>query len=97
MLHQPTNSAGNFNYNAFIYTNQNWGQHFHKNFELIYVIEGSANIGLNNDFHKLEKGELLLIFPYDSLPLRTLRQDLNMFNFIPVYQKGILVSRKNET
>ncbi len=64
MLHQPTNSAGNFNYNAFIYTNLNWGQHFHKNFELIYVIEGSANIELNNDFHKLEKGELLLIFPY---------------------------------
>ncbi len=64
ILHQVTNSRGNYNYNAFIYNNIYWVPHFHGNFELIYVYEGNVNISLNGVAEVLHKGELILIPPY---------------------------------
>ncbi len=63
MIHQVTNSRANFNYNAFIYENITWETHFHKNFELIYSIEGTHTIYIEQKKHTLNKGELLLIPP----------------------------------
>ena len=39
--HQPTNSQGNFSYNACIYNGESWETHFHKNFEAVYVYKGN--------------------------------------------------------
>ena len=40
IFHQPHNSKTNYNYNAFFYQKEKWDPHFHKNFEVIYVLEG---------------------------------------------------------
>lgn len=58
------NSTGNFNYNALIYTKSYQKHHFHKNYELVYVMEGSASIKMNSTSYILQKSEMILIFPY---------------------------------
>ena len=63
MIHQVDNSAGGFNYNAYIYTNVFWDFHFHENYELIYAVEGDVRVTTNGLSHILHKGELLLISP----------------------------------
>jgi len=62
-IHQPINSKGNFNYNAFIYVNGSWKPHFHANYELIYIFDGDLEVKLNNYSITLRKSELLLINP----------------------------------
>ena len=56
MIHQPTNSRRNFNYNAFIYSDTVWESHFHGNYELIYTLKGYSD--------ELSRGELILLSPY---------------------------------
>ena len=63
MLHQIHNSMGNFNYNAYIYTNVFWDFHFHENYELVYALEGDVRVTTNGISHLLHKGELILISP----------------------------------
>lgn len=62
--HQILNSRGNYNYNAFLYTDENYINHFHKNYELIYVAKGTAHIDINGKSNNLLQGDLLLISPY---------------------------------
>lgn len=64
VYHQPHNSRSNYNYNAFIYTNVEYGQHFHSNYELIYVIEGECETTVDGIPEKLHRGELLVIPPF---------------------------------
>lgn len=65
IFHQPGNSLSRNNFNAKFYKNEIWEQHFHKNFELIYVIRGSVNCLLNNKKCLLKKGDFGLCLPYD--------------------------------
>lgn len=60
LYHQPHNSSGNYNYNANIYHNVEWSYHFHKNFELIYVISGKISCTINNKSEILEAGDFAL-------------------------------------
>lgn len=64
IMHQPTNSQGNYNYNAFIYTDTFYEPHFHGNLELIYVIDGELQLVINGKEHIMHPGESYLIFPY---------------------------------
>ena len=64
LQHQVTNSRGNYNYNAFIYTDTVWDNHFHSNFELVYGMAGETMVTCSGISHILQKGELLLISPY---------------------------------
>lgn len=64
LIHQITNSKGNYNYNAYIYRCNGFQNHFHKNFELVYVIDGSVEMNINGEDTKLTEGETLLISPY---------------------------------
>ncbi len=64
IIHQPTNSQGNYNYNAFIYTDTIYEPHFHGNLELIYVSKGKMQLIINGISQELEPGDLYLIFPY---------------------------------
>ena len=70
LIHQITNSVGNFSYNAIVYKNTFWDFHFHANYELIYVIEGSGQIFVNGREELLTKGEAVLIPPYAPHSLR---------------------------
>lgn len=63
VYHQYLNSGGTFNYNAFVYKDFGWSKHFHKNYELAYVIDGSVQVTTNSEIETLEKDELILISP----------------------------------
>ena len=65
LFHQSHNSLSNYNYNAFVYTDQIWEYHFHKNLELIYVMDGAVNCTVNNVAYRLKKGDFGLCLPYD--------------------------------
>ena len=64
ILHQIGNSQSNYHYNAYIYQNCYWEPHFHKSFELIYVIDGTARISVNGVRETLNAEELILLCPY---------------------------------
>lgn len=71
MFHQITNSIGNHNYNKTIYQNIKWEYHFHKNFELIYVISGKVKMTSGDMTDILEEGQFAFVLSnkihsYDS-------------------------------
>ena len=64
MIHQSSNSKGNYNYNATIYKKTSWQMHFHKNYELIYVIKNTVSVKTNSIDMVMNAGDFLLIPPY---------------------------------
>lgn len=93
ILHQVSNSRGNYNYNAYIYRNASWTPHFHGNYELIYVFEGTANISVNGIADVLCQGELILLPPYTvhSLDITDGKTWVGVFSedFIASFAKNI--------
>ncbi|MBE6639725.1 MAG: helix-turn-helix domain-containing protein [Ruminococcaceae bacterium] len=91
ILHQVSNSLGNYNYNAFVYRDTNWEAHFHGNFELIYVFEGTANITVNGISDTLQESELILLPPHTvhSLQVTSSKVWVGVFSedFIDIYAK----------
>lgn len=65
IFHQPHNSLGNFNYNLRFYTGESWDFHFHKNLELICVLQGNMECTVNSVPHTLGIGDFGLCLPYD--------------------------------
>ena len=63
IFYQKTNSVGNYNYNNKIYSPCEWGHHFHKNFELVYVMEGEIEVCLDDKMGIVREGEFVLAFP----------------------------------
>ena len=63
LLHQASNSFNHRNYNAFIYEKCNWTFHFHKSYELVYMIEGEMDMRLDNRLEHLKQGDFALILP----------------------------------
>ena len=57
VYHQYHNSLGNHTYNVYIYSSLNYDLHFHKNYEIIYVIEGEVLCTVNNKTKILKDGE----------------------------------------
>lgn len=64
-FHQAHNSLSNYNFNSFVYTAEKWDYHFHRNLELIYVINGAVNCTINNEPYRLTTGDFGLCLPYD--------------------------------
>lgn len=88
ILHQVSNSYGNYNYNAYIYHNTSWPSHFHGNFELIYVFNGKTTISVNGEINELNKGELLILPPYTV-------HSINIFDsktWIGVFSEDFIIS-----
>ena len=56
-FHQLQNSVGNHTYNVYIYDEVNYDHHFHKNYEIVYVISGKALYSVNGKAKTLEEGE----------------------------------------
>lgn len=65
IFHQPQNSRGNYNCNMYFYEKEIFQPHFHKNFELIYVVEGSICCKVNRSAFTLKKEEFGLCLPND--------------------------------
>jgi AraC-like DNA-binding protein len=60
IFHQPHNSKTNYNYNAFFYQKEKWDPHFHKNFELVYVLQGEIECVVGNMKQPVKHGEFAL-------------------------------------
>ena len=60
IVHQQHNSLGNHNYNAFFYDNCEWFYHFHKNYELIYILSGEVELTLNGTGYLLAADTLVV-------------------------------------
>ena len=63
IYYQQDNSRGNHNYNAYVYENLSFAFHFHKNMELLYVLEGEVELLLDSRQETVKAGEYALIFP----------------------------------
>ena len=63
LVHQPTNSVGNYNYNAYFYKGYKMYYHFHSNYEVVYMVSGKAEVMIDNRTEELEKGAFALILP----------------------------------
>lgn len=61
LFHQEHNSKGNYNYNAFQYFNAHWAPHFHKNFEIIYVMDGQLGLSVNGNYFCMRRGDYALV------------------------------------
>ena len=64
IFHQPHNSLSH-NFNAVFYRTEVWNSHFHKSFELVYVIEGSLICFSNGEEYILKSGQFGICLPYD--------------------------------
>lgn len=60
IFHQPHNSQNNYNYNIFVYDNVNYTHHFHKNYEIAYVLKGNALYSVNGNLQTLCEGDFAL-------------------------------------
>lgn len=65
IFHQPGNSLTDYKFDITFYTDTVWESHFHRNFELIYILKGAVNCTINSVSYRLEKGDFGLCLPYD--------------------------------
>ena len=72
IFHQPQNSIGNHSYNVTVYDNVNFGLHFHKNYEVIYVIDGKAICCVNGKTKIIEQGEFALCLSNEIHSIKSL-------------------------
>lgn len=61
LFHQQDNSIGNYTHNTFTYHNTDWQTHFHKNFEIIYVIQGEVLCSVSGKEKILKENEFGMI------------------------------------
>lgn len=62
--HQAHNSLVNFHFNRKIFTDILFPPHFHKSFELLYVVSGNTPVRIGSIQYELTQGDLLLLPPY---------------------------------
>ena len=72
LYHQPHNSTGNYSYNAFFYDNIHYTPHFHKNFELIYVLSGEVFCTAGTKSATVHAGEFALCLSNEVHALQSL-------------------------
>lgn len=87
ILHQVSNSLGNYNYNAYIYKDTVWEPHFHGNYELVYSAEGITEIFVNGVSEKLLPKELMLVSPY---AIHSLNISKNTKTWVGVFSKDFI-------
>lgn len=73
-FHQYLNSTGNYSYNAYFYKDIEFASHFHKNFELIYVISGEVECTVNGKTDILHSHEFALCLSNEIHTYRSLGQ-----------------------
>lgn len=63
VFYQPHNSLGNYNYNIVVYEPCEYAHHFHKNFELVYVIQGELETQIDGRVELVREGQFFLVLP----------------------------------
>lgn len=70
IFHQPFNSLSANNYNANFYESQGFDFHFHRSFEIFYIIKGSVTCTVNQTEKNLQAGEFGLCLPNEIHALK---------------------------
>ena len=65
LFHQAHNSLSENNFNFNTYHNEIWEPHFHKNFELVYVMNGTLSCTVNGKSDNVKSGQYALCLPYE--------------------------------
>lgn len=78
IFHQPHNSIGNHSYNVYFYDCIDYDLHFHKNYEIIYVIKGKAVCSINNHTKTLEEGDFAFCLPNEVHSIKSIG-DVNIW------------------
>lgn len=63
VIYQAGNSLGNYHYNIFTYKNGYWEPHFHKSFELIFVLDGELCLTVGSKQELIPKNGFALVLP----------------------------------
>ena len=84
IYHQPSNSRGNFNHNFYTYSNKEYAPHFHKNMELIGVLEGGMSLTVNGVTKWLNKGDWALVL---SNQIHSFRVDASGTAWVAVFSE----------
>ena len=66
-IHQVKNSIEGDVYNAVPYSGEYYAPHFHKSFELTYVVRGTVNLKIGNEDRVLTEGSFAIVPPYELL------------------------------
>ena len=92
--HEIFNSKGNYNYNATLFENVACKPHFHKNIELLYVVEGQILFHVGDREQIMQTGDFAMVLPNeihgatctgDSLTLAIVFSS----DFVPIFEKQI--------
>ena len=65
ILHQKNNSTDINNYNAYFYHDTYWDFHFHRDYEVIYVLEGFVECTVNNKTDTLYAGDFGMCLSFE--------------------------------
>ena len=63
-FHQRHNSIGDMIFNTDTYENSSFCAHFHRSYELIYVMDGEFHLIIDGKNYTLHKGDFALALPY---------------------------------
>lgn len=89
VFHQPANSHGNYSYDPVIYTDVKFRPHFHRNFELLYVISGTCSLTVATGQKNLQAGEMFLIPP---CAIHSLSVDQNSILWLNIFSGDFVAS-----
>ena len=94
LIHQPSNSLGNYNENTFVYNGIKWYPHFHRNYEVAFVMAGNVRLALRDEVITAKKGDWIFILSNqihsydgdaDSKTLVTVFSE----DFVPLFREAV--------
>jgi len=85
IFHQPGNSRGNYNYNAYSYSGKVYAPHFHMNMELILVLSGTVFVTVDGISREMRDRDAALILP-GQIHSFTVPQDSKIW--VAVFSEG---------
>lgn len=94
LIHEEYNSKGNYNFNAVLYENVACLPHFHKNLEILYVMEGQICETVNDREVILQPGDFTMVLPNEIHGTTTAESSLSLAlvfssDYVPVFEKQI--------
>lgn len=96
--HQAINSKASHPYEAFIFQNHNMMPHFHRNYELVFVIEGTFEMEVDGRRTMLEAGDFALCLSNEAHGHRTVGTSRCWFGiFSPDYVPEFHAAVKGKT
>lgn len=92
IFHQPYNSVGNHTYNVYFYDGIDYQPHFHKNYEVVYVLRGNVFCTVGNRSGTVEEGEFALFL---SNEVHSLHSDGTSRVWIGVFSEDFIAEFRN--